>query len=92
METLEDKMEDALINNRVEFVDLLLEKGVSMKKFLTTDRLNNLFEAVTVSTTHDDVHIIAVQTYHSPVFTLLLASAYVSRTGMGWWLPLMAVE
>ena len=55
METLEDKMEDALINNRVEFVDLLLEKGVSMKKFLTTDRLNNLFEAVTVSTTHDDV-------------------------------------
>ena len=56
METLEDKMEDALINNRVEFVDLLLEKGVCMKKFLTTDRLNNLFEAVNVSTTHDDVH------------------------------------
>ena len=56
METLEDKMENALINNRVEFVDLLLEKGVSMRKFLTTDRLNNLFEAVTVSTTHDDVH------------------------------------
>ncbi|XP_073236045.1 transient receptor potential cation channel subfamily M member 3-like [Porites lutea] len=46
IETLEDKMEDALINNRVEFVDLLLEKGVSMKKFLTTDRLNNLFKAV----------------------------------------------
>ena len=56
METLEDKMKDALINNRVEFVDLLLEKGVCMKKFLTTDRLNNLFEAVTVSTTHNDVH------------------------------------
>ena len=55
MKTLEDKMEDALINNRVEFVDLLLEKGVSMRKFLTTDRLNNLFEAVNVSTTHDDV-------------------------------------
>ena len=56
METLEDKMKDALIKNRVEFVDLLLEKGVSMRKFLTTDRLNNLFKAVTVSTTHDDVH------------------------------------
>ena len=56
METLEDKMEDALINDHVEFVDLLLEKGVCMKKFLTTDRLNNLFEAVTVSTTHNDVH------------------------------------
>ena len=56
METLEDKMKDALIKNRVEFVDLLIEKGVSMRTFLTTDRLNNLFEAVTVSTTHDDVH------------------------------------
>ena len=56
METLEEKMEDALINNRVEFVDLLLEKGVCMKKFLTTDRLNSLFKAVNVSTTHDDVH------------------------------------
>ena len=54
MDTLEDKMKDALINNRVEFVDLLLEIGVSIRKFLTTDRLNNLFEEVTVSTTHDD--------------------------------------
>ncbi|CAH3020091.1 unnamed protein product, partial [Porites evermanni] len=41
--TLEDKMKDALINNRVEFVELLLEKGVSMRTFLNTDRLNNLF-------------------------------------------------
>ena len=55
MDSLEDKMKDALINNRVEFVDLLLEIGVSIRKFLTTDRLNNLFEEVTVSTTHDDV-------------------------------------
>ena len=55
MDILEDKMKDALINNRVEFVDLLLEIGVSIRKFLTTDRLNNLFEEVTVSTTHDDV-------------------------------------
>ena len=57
METLEDKMKDALIYNRVEFVDLLLEKGVSMRKFLTTDRLNNLFKAVTVSTTNDEVKL-----------------------------------
>ena len=56
METLEDKMEDALINNRVEFVDLLLEKGVSMREFLTTDRLQNLLKAVkAVSTAHKDV-------------------------------------
>ena len=49
-------MKEALINNRVKFVDLLLENGVSMRKFLTTDRLNNLFKAVSVSTTRDDVH------------------------------------
>ena len=29
---------------------------------------------------------------HFPVFTLLLASAYVSRTGMGWWLPQKEVQ
>ena len=34
----------------------------------------------------------AQMAYHSPVFTLRLASAYVRRTGMGWWLPLMEVE
>ena len=49
-------MKEALINNRVKFVDLLLENGVSMRKFLTANRLNNLFKAVSVSTTHDDVH------------------------------------
>ena len=33
-----------------------------------------------------------VMAYHIPVFTLLLASAYVSRTGMGWWLPQKEVQ
>ena len=118
MKTLEDKMKDVLVNNRVEFVDLLLEEGVSMRKFLTKDRLNKLFKALTVSKTHDEyiiqifvhhtrLNCIAVglsllinsksllfrhevrehsaqMAYHFPVFTLLLASAYVSRTGMGW--------
>ena len=76
MDTLEKTMQDALINNRVEFVDLLLEKGVSMRKFLTTDRLNNLFQAVTVSTTHDDVKtILDIRTSYK---TILYINRFIS--------------
>ena len=42
-------MMDALINNRVEFVKLLLEKGISMGKFLTMTRLVELYKAVSVN-------------------------------------------
>ena len=54
MKTLEDAMMDALINNRVDFVSILLENGISMREFLTTSRLEELYtKAATVSTTHD---------------------------------------
>ena len=46
---MEGAMMDALINNRVEFVKLLLEKGISMGKFLTTTRLVELYKAVSVN-------------------------------------------
>jgi len=46
MDALEDAMMDALVNNRVEFVNLLLENGVSMNKFLTSTRLEELYKAV----------------------------------------------
>lgn len=45
MKSLEDAMMDALVNNRVEFVKLLLENGVSMSRFLTTTRLEELYKA-----------------------------------------------
>ena len=48
MDALEDAMMDALVNNRVEFVNLLLENGVSMSKFLTSTRLEELYNAVSV--------------------------------------------
>ena len=41
-------MMDALVNNRVEFVNLLLENGVSMSKFLTSTRLEELYKAVSI--------------------------------------------
>jgi len=49
MDALEDAMMDALVNNRTEFVNLLLENGVSMSRFLTEARLIELYKAVTVS-------------------------------------------
>ena len=44
-------MMDALITNRVEFVNLLLENGVSMSTFLTRSRLEKLYKAKSVSKT-----------------------------------------
>lgn len=39
-------MMDALAYDRVDFVKLLLENGVSMKKFLTIYRLEQLYNSV----------------------------------------------
>jgi hypothetical protein len=39
-------MMDALINDRVDFVKLLLENGVSMSTFLTIPRLEELYNTV----------------------------------------------
>ena len=50
---LEEKMMYALIRNRVEFVKLLLDKGVSMEEFLTKNRLLKLYEAAIVSAKYD---------------------------------------
>lgn len=39
-------MKEALIQNRVDFVRILLEKGVNMKEFLTIQRLEDLYNTV----------------------------------------------
>ena len=39
---------DALVNDRVDFVKLLLENGVSMQKWLTISRLEELYNIVSV--------------------------------------------
>ncbi|KAI6225690.1 hypothetical protein M3Y95_00723700 [Aphelenchoides besseyi] len=43
--SLNQAMMDALLLSRVEFVKLLLENGVSLKKFLTINRLEKLYNA-----------------------------------------------
>lgn len=43
---LEEAMMQALEHDRIDFVKLLLENGVSMKKFLTIPRLEELYNTV----------------------------------------------
>lgn len=43
---LESAMFEALVKDRVDFVDLLLENGVSMSSFLTARRLEELYRVV----------------------------------------------
>ena len=45
-------MLDALVMDRVDFVKLLIENGVSMHRFLTISRLEELYNTVTLSNTH----------------------------------------
>ena len=43
-------MFEALVKERVEFVDLLLENGLSMSSFLTARRLEDLYRSVSCRT------------------------------------------
>lgn len=42
-------MLDALVMDRVDFVKLLIENGVSMHRFLTINRLEELYNTVTIN-------------------------------------------
>lgn len=44
--SLEQAMLDALVLDRVDFVKLLIENGVSMHRFLTLSRLEELYNTV----------------------------------------------
>lgn len=46
MGSLEQAMLDALVLDRVDFVKLLIENGVSMHRFLTLSRLEELYNTV----------------------------------------------
>lgn len=39
-------MQKALIENKVEFVQLILDSGVKLNKFLTVGRLEDLYQGV----------------------------------------------
>lgn len=47
---LDEAMMQALEHDRIDFVKLLLENGVSMRKFLTIPRLEELYNTVSCNT------------------------------------------
>lgn len=47
-EILEEKMFEAFSQDKVDFVKLLLEYGVNLKKFLTFKRLQDLYNCVSL--------------------------------------------
>lgn len=59
---LDEAMMQALEHDRIDFVKLLLENGVSMKKFLTIPRLEELY-----NTKHGPANTLGYVTY--PVFS-----------------------
>lgn len=42
-------MLDALVMDRVSFVKLLIDNGMTMTRFLTVDRLEELYSTVTIT-------------------------------------------
>lgn len=54
-------MMDALVNDRVDFVKLLLENGVSMQKWLTIPRLEELYNIVS---SYDSTRVLNLVTSH----------------------------
>ena len=42
---------EALLKNKVKFVELILQQGVVMKEFLTVERLERLYLEVSIGTT-----------------------------------------
>ena len=41
--SLDDVLTDALVKNKVKFVELVLQQGVVMKEYLTVERLEKLY-------------------------------------------------
>ncbi|XP_057687570.1 transient receptor potential cation channel subfamily M member 6 isoform X2 [Corythoichthys intestinalis] len=56
--SLEQAMLDALVMDRVSFVKLLIENGMTMSHFLTVDRLEELYNTPLVQTDHFLHHLV----------------------------------
>lgn len=41
--SLDGVLTDAIVSDKVKFIQVILEQGVMMKEFLTFERLNNLY-------------------------------------------------
>ncbi|XP_067933259.1 transient receptor potential cation channel subfamily M member 3-like isoform X2 [Watersipora subatra] len=88
--SLQQAMLEALVQNKVDFVELLLEKGVNMSKFLTINNLEELYNTKIGSTSTLHMMLRDVQKYRHPndrvslldvglVLEKLMGGAYRSR-------------
>ncbi|XP_061184292.1 transient receptor potential cation channel subfamily M member-like 2 [Saccostrea echinata] len=68
-ENLYDVLMEAILEERVEFVALILQQNVVMKEFLTTERLQTLYEMSLART--DSIHLrkLMDRTIHTRTFT-----------------------
>lgn len=68
MGSLEQAMLDSLVMDRVSFVKLLIDNGLTMSCFLTVDRLEELYNTVIIFTYNFNTPLIVYSIYaqHSP--------------------------
>lgn len=65
-------MLDALVMDRVSFVKLLIENGVSMHKFLTIPRLEELYNTVSLTKFFVHCFIVFKMSFYLKKYILLL--------------------
>lgn len=72
-------MMDALINDRVDFVKLLLENGVSMHTFLTIPRLEELYNTVRLFSVYTRISSVYNMLFNSefPLYLFLCSHEYL---------------
>ena len=46
--SLDEVLTDAILKDKVKFMELILQQGVFMKEFLTVDRMENLYSHVSL--------------------------------------------
>lgn len=68
-------MLDALVMDRVSFVKLLIDNGMTMSRFLTMDRLEELYNTVII--TYLSIYFFVCDTPPPPQFLIYLS--YWSR-------------
>ena len=67
---LEHAMFEALDNDRVDFVRLLLDQGVDMNKFLTVSRLEALYNSVSIEKIREIEAIYLSDYYRTQMFIM----------------------
>lgn len=74
-------MLDALVMDRVSFVKLLIENGVSMHKFLTIPRLEELYNTVSLTKFFVHCFIVFKMSFYLKIYTPVGSFQFLSCYG-----------